>query len=402
MSDSSTVRSATQQTEPTATPGAQKTSPHLIPGFDRARFPLVALGLFALLAALWGGLIRQGWGFPPIAPVLTDIHGPLMVSGFLGTLISLERAAALRVRWAYTGAVSTALGTLVLVTGLSPVGGALLMTLGSTGMIAIFVAIVRRQPALFTFTMALGAVMWFLGNLIWLVGLPIFRVVLWWSGFLILTIVGERLELSRLLRLSRSSERLYGLAVAVFSLGAVLDSVEGIGFPERGTTYGLRIAGAGLVALALWLWRHDIARRTVHQSGLTRFIAVCLLAGYFWLAVGGILRLVHPDVTSSYLYDATLHSVFLGFVMSMIFGHAPIILPAVLGRAMAYQPGFYAHLILLHLSLALRIIGDLGAGLNFWQWGGLLNVVAVLLFLFATARAIRMGAATPVRSRSYP
>lgn len=347
--------------------------------------------MFALLAAMWGGLLRLGWQFPPLAPALTSIHGPLIISGFLGTLISMERAVALRVRWAYAAPVCSALGALVLITGVSPLGGAALATLGSIGTIAIYVVIVRAQPALFTYTMALGAGMWFVGNLLWLAGLPVYRVALWWTGFLVLTIVGERLELSRLLRLSRLSERVYLLAVAISIAGAVIDAVEGLAFPDEGTTFGVRVAGAGLLALALWLARYDLARRTVRQSGLTRFIAVCLLSGYFWLAVSGLLRLVSPDVTSTLMRDAILHAVFLGFVMSMIFGHAPIILPAVLGRAMPYRPTFYAHLVLLHLSLALRVVADLGGDLSARQWGGLLNVIAVLLFLFATARAIRSG-----------
>ncbi|HEX9076645.1 MAG TPA: hypothetical protein VF932_12745, partial [Anaerolineae bacterium] len=317
-----------------------------------ARLPMLALGLLALLAAMWGGLLRLGWQFPPLAPVLTGVHGPLMVSGFLGTLISLERAVALRARWAYAAPFFSALGALVLITGIAPTAGALLTTLGSLGMVAIFLVIVRKQPALFTYTMALAAVMWVIGDLIWLAGLPIFRVVLWWSGFLVLTIVGERLELSRLLRLSRFAEWLYVLAVGLFVIGGLVDAVEGIGFPEEGTTIGLRVAGAGFFALALWLWRYDIARRTVRQTGLTRFIAICLLSGYLWLGVGGLIRLLSPDVSSSNMYDAILHTVFLGFVMSMIFGHAPIIFPAVIGRAMPYGSAFYAHLILLHLSLA--------------------------------------------------
>src|SRR5512142_3166925 len=121
------------------------------------RFPVLALGIFALLAALWGGLLRLGWNFPPLAPVLTGIHGPLMVAGFLGTLISLERAVALRARWAFAAPVCSALGALVLITDLAPLAGAFLITLGSVGMLAIFGVIVRRQPALFTYTMALGA-----------------------------------------------------------------------------------------------------------------------------------------------------------------------------------------------------------------------------------------------------
>jgi hypothetical protein len=363
----------------------------------RTRAPLVALGIFALLAAMWGGLLRLGWNFPPLDPSLAGVHGPLMVSGFLGTLISMERAVALRARWPFAAPVLTALGGLVLITGISVAGGALLITLGSLGLVVIFAVIVRRQPALFTVTMALGAILWLIGNVVWLVGLPIFRVVLWWAGFLILTIVGERLELSRLLRLSRTSERLFFLAVAVLVIGMGIDAYEGIVLPAAGTAFGIRIAGIGMIALAGWLLRYDIARRTVRQQGLTRFIALCLLSGYLWLGLGGLLRLAAPGaVVSGPYYDAMLHTVFLGFVMSMIFGHAPIILPAVLGRAMSFQPTFYLHLVLLHLSLALRIVGDLGAGLTVRQWGGMLNVIAILAFLFATARALSAKTEQPV------
>lgn len=147
-----------------------------------------------------------------------------------------------------------------------------------------------------------------------------------------------------------------------------------------------------MLALAAWLLRFDITSRTVRQTGLTRFIAVCLLSGYFWLGTSGLLRLLSPDISSTNMYDATLHTVFLGFVMSMIFGHAPIIFPAVLGRPMTYHPIFYVHLVLLHLSLALRIMGDLGAGLSARQWGGMFNVIAVLLFLFTTGRSVLIAA----------
>jgi metal-sulfur cluster biosynthetic enzyme len=51
-------------------------------------------------------------------------------------------------------------------------------------------------------------------------------------------------------------------------------------------------------------------------------------------------------------YDATLHAFFLGFVFAMIFAHAPIIFPAVLGARMAYRPLFYAHVVLLQLTLS--------------------------------------------------
>ncbi len=53
------------------------------------RLPLLALSILALLAGLWAGLLRLGWSLPPIQPGLYVAHGPLMVCGFLGTLISL-------------------------------------------------------------------------------------------------------------------------------------------------------------------------------------------------------------------------------------------------------------------------------------------------------------------------
>ena len=370
----------------------------------RVRVPIVALGILALLAALWGALLRLGWNLPVVNSSLPSAHGPLMVSGFLGTLISMERAVALRARWAYSAPLLSALGALVLMSGVSPVAGAFLIVLGSLGMVAIFSAIVRRQPALFTYTMALGAVAWFIGNAIWLTGLPIFRLVQWWAAFLILTIVGERLELSRLMRLSRTTEMLYLFAIVLFTFGLVVDSIAGIFFPAAGSAVGLQITGVGMVALALWLLRYDIARRTVRQTGLTRFIAWCLLLGYVWLGIGGVLRVVSPYVSVTNMYDAMLHTIFLGFVMSMIFGHAPIILPAVLGRPMPYHRSFYAHLVLLHLSLAVRIAADLGAGraaFAAWQWAGVFNVIAVLLFLFATARAIRSASASKRATRTF-
>ena len=97
----------------------RKTNPRAGSDVVRARLPMLVLGILALLAAMWGGLIRLGWQFPPLAPVLTGVHGPLMVSDFLGTLISLERAVALRARWAYAAPFFSALGALVLITGIA-------------------------------------------------------------------------------------------------------------------------------------------------------------------------------------------------------------------------------------------------------------------------------------------
>lgn len=61
--------------------------------FHPERVPLLALGVLLLLAGLWTGLLRLGWELPLL--LFASYHGPLMVSGFSGTLIGLERAVAL-------------------------------------------------------------------------------------------------------------------------------------------------------------------------------------------------------------------------------------------------------------------------------------------------------------------
>ena len=61
----------------------------------RLRFPLLALGIGSLFCGVWAGLLRFGWSLPAGRANLIELHGPLMVFGFLGTVISLERAVAL-------------------------------------------------------------------------------------------------------------------------------------------------------------------------------------------------------------------------------------------------------------------------------------------------------------------
>ena len=343
------------------------------------RVPLMALALAGLLAGLYGGLLRIGWDLPLGPSALSMAHGPLMVCGFLGTLISLERAVALERAWAYAAPLATGLGGALLLVGVGGAAGPLLVTLGSVGLVAIFGAVLRVQAQPFAQVMALGALAWLVGNAVWLAGAPVFFAVPWWMGFLVLTIAGERLELSRML-LHRPR-----VETAFQGITAVL--VAGLGAASLVPDAGMRLIGAALVALAAWLARYDVARHTVRQGGLTRYIGACLLAGYGWLAVGGGLALAYGSVAGGPLYDAVLHAIFVGFVFSMIFGHAPVIFPSVLGVPLAYRAFLYVHVALLHASLAARLAGDLGGWPGLRRWGGLLNAAAILLFLANTALA---------------
>jgi hypothetical protein len=120
-----------------------------------------------------------------------------------------------------------------------------------------------------------------------------------------------------------------------------------------------------------------------------RYIATCLLAGYVWLAVAGLLLFTSAALTPGVKYDAVLHSIFVGFVVSMIFGHAPIVFPAVLHHPLPYRRVLYLPMVILHVSVAMRLAGDLIEELGrFRAWGGLWNAVAIALFAATTAGSL--------------
>jgi len=240
----------------------------------------------------------------------------------------------------------------------------------------------RRQPTLFIATMSLGAIAWTMGNTLWLSGAAIFRVVDWWLAFLVLTIAGERLELNRVLRPTALVRALF--MIVILLIGAAL--IISILAPEL----GVRTLGVGLLLLTIWLVRYDVVRRTVRQrGGVTRYMAIRLLAGYGWLGVGAAIALASGVSTPGVVYDAMLHALFLGFVMSMVFAHAPVIFPAVLGRPLVYGSRFYAHVAVLHVSFVVRIVGDLVEDLGRWRaWGGLMNALALGLFVLNVGRSL--------------
>lgn len=356
---------------------------------------LVAAALLILLIGIWAGLLRLGWIWPAVPVMAIVYHGPLMVGGFLGTLIGLERAVALRRWWAYGSPLASAAGAVALLAGADVRWGQCLFLLASSLLVLAFIRVVGRQTAAFIIVMGLGAGAWLGGNIIWILQQVIPPAVTWWMAFLILTIVGERLELSRFLPRTPRRNSTFLAAVGLYLTGLVL----GIWLPGL----GMAVAGLGMTCLGIWLTIHDLARRTVRQRGITRFAAVCLLSGFFWLIAAGVLSVLlvallpiarHESwisITpgSGLAYDAILHAIFLGFAFAMIFGHAPIIFPAVLAIRMEYYPRFYAHLALLQLSVLIRITCDMSGSWSGRQAAGLANALAILLFLANTLAAMR-------------
>lgn len=348
------------------------------------RLPLLVLGMLALVAGTLAGLARLAVAVPAVAQAQAGGHGALMIAAFFGTVISLERAVALRRLWPYLGPACAGLGGLALLAAAPGWLGQTLFVVAGAVLVAASATVLRQQRALFTATLALAALCWLLGNLVWLAGVGMVAAVPLWAAFLVLTIAGERLELTRFLPPRPAANRLFVVLLVVITAAA--------GFGVAGEAGALRVFGAGLLGLAFWLLRYDIARKTVRQTGITRFVAVCLLAGYGWLAAGGALGLAGAYAAGHAWRDAALHAVFLGFVFSMVIGHAPIIFPAVMRVKIRYHPGFYLPLALLHLSLLARVAADLAGMWQVRQWSGIANAAALLVFVLTLLGSVVRGA----------
>lgn len=331
------------------------------------RLPLLFFGMLSLLGGVMAGLARLGWDVPGPAMQAAGVHGPLMIAAFFGTVISLERAVAAGRNWAYLAPLAAGASGIALLAGAPLLLGQILGSLGALGLIAASAVALRRQVAVFTIILTLAAGCWLVGNLLWLVTGEVSAAVAWWLLFLVLTIAGERLELTRFLPTPPLAQKLFLAIVGVLLLGAAA---------------GLdRIFAGGLIALALWLLRYDIARRNIATEGLTRFIAACLLSGYAWLAAAGLLGLAGAFAPGHEWRDAALHAIGLGFVFSMVFGHAPIIFPAVTRIRIPYHPTLYLPLALLHLTLALRVFGGLNNNFDLRHTAALFNGLVLLVFI---------------------
>ncbi len=341
---------------------------------------MLALGFVALVVGVGAGLARLGVGVPVLAASAAAQHGPLMIGGFFGVVIALERAVALREAWAYAAPLVAGIGALCVVAGAMALAPWLMLA-ASGVLLAATIVVARRQPAMFTLTLALGALAWVGGNAGWAAGAAVYEVVPLWLSFPILTIAGERLELSRLLPPSRLASWAFCAIVAVL----------GVALAAAAMPWGRRLFAVALLALAAWLFVNDIARRTVRGTTLTRYIALCLLSGYAWLGAGALIALVADLAPGSRGYDAALHAIALGFVFSMVFGHAPIIVPAVLRVKVPYRRTFYGPLALLHATLALRVAGDAFGDMSYARAGALGNALALAAFIVATAAAVVAG-----------
>lgn len=329
-------------------------------------FLVLPFVLLSLVVGILSGLFRLGWSIP-IGEVAGN-HGALMTGSFLGTLICLERIVVLKKKWLYVIPVISGISLIFFYLGEQKIAMSLL-TVGSMGLLYVYIDLIKRFGEYYFYVMMIGAIAWAVGNIIMIISPLYAQAAPWWIAFILLTVFGERLELSKFLPQTKLKRITMVISVSVFIIGIIL--------PFQAV--GKFVSGAGLILMALWLFKYDIARKAVKATGMHRFTGSLLLAGYFWLFVCGLLMIV--DFGSIYNYDAMLHAFFLGFTFSMIFAHAPIIFPGVAGLAIRpFHDSLFIWGISLQFSVAMRVIAGLTMASQYRTISGMLNAVIILLF----------------------
>ncbi|MBK7941653.1 MAG: hypothetical protein IPJ87_07230 [Flavobacteriales bacterium] len=345
--------------------------------------PLPLVGL-AMLAGVFGGMVRLGWGLPLTTPAAH--HGLLMTGGFLGTLIILERTVVLPSRWWRLFPLLSAMGTLLSLAGqLRP--ALIAMMVANLGLTGAYAGQMRHHRESHWYLFVAGALCGLLGNAVLWHGALVPAATPWWIAFILLTIVGERLELTRYLPVPRWAKLVLWVVLAAFLAGVLL--------PFHGA--GPKVLGVATVATALWLMRYDMARVGVRKAGFHRYVAAGLLVSYGWLLLhGGLLLLGEAHLL---FYDLYLHTFFLGFAFSMIWAHAPIILPSVLRSPhRPYHQLLWLFWALFQLTLLARILFAWMERLDLRRLFGVANGFAIVLMFAAMAVIMVMRARRSERS----
>ena len=172
--------------------------------FLRSAAAATGIAAVPLLAcAVLTGLARLGVVVPAFALTRAAWHGVLMIPVFFGTVISLERAVAMQRTAPYLAPAGTVVAGAALLAGAPVPLVQALLVIAAGILVAASIRLARRQRTLFLFVLAGAAVCSAVGNGVWLTVGDLSAAIPWWLSFLILTIAGERLELTRLLPVSR-------------------------------------------------------------------------------------------------------------------------------------------------------------------------------------------------------
>ena len=336
-----------------------------------------------MLSGLAGGLVRIGWPLLPehfVAPVA--LHSALMVCGFFGLGIALERAAALKqpIAFAAPALAATARARWRCSPGWRASSGCW----PRWRWWPVYAEVMRRAPELHTAVEAAGALAWAGGTLWWLLR-PFSVVVAWWAAFLVLTIFGERRELARFVPLSeKSPARLHRHGCRAGGCARRAGRAVARASDRRRPVVAVDVAVLRLAAAL----RPRLPAQ-VHRFGWALHTARSLRLGYTWLMLAGLWGVVNALRGMPLDSPGPLHMLLLGFVFDGVRPRAHHAAGAAAHADLAARPFAFVPVGLMTLGVTLRALGDaIGSG-GVRAGAGALQAAAILTFAFTMIRHLR-------------
>jgi len=291
-------------------------------------------------------------------PVL--YHGGLMVVGFLAALIALERYFGGGSWVAALASVCFSLGGVALLFAEIVVNRVLWAAGSVSFLVWALLTLYRFRTHFSTIFFTASATFLGVGVYFYIQSSPFTFYSYAWASFLTTFIAGERMDMLKISNAPKSAYLLAGASIPLAAAAVV--AVE-----------KLLMAAAFLIVL-LTAARRDVALRFVRKAGFSRYLGLGLSTAYSWLGLAVVLW-VYTNA-----FDTLMHVVFLGFTATMIFTHAPIILPAILRIHHFYSQHLYIPFAMLQASTALRLASGVAYQLDLWSLSGWITVTSVLTF----------------------
>lgn len=368
----------------------------------KARIALLIIAALSMLVSVCGAIVRsnlQGSWLALPSP-LPDMHGALMVFGFLGGAIGLERAVAWRAGssahpvWGFAVPLFAVFGTmsvgLTTAIGRAPLGRASLIpgtlwTIALLILCAVYVGVWTRQQSHAVIIQFLGAAVGAAGAALWACGLDADILSTWWLMFLVLTIIGERLELAH----AAFVGPLVRPALITATVATVLCLPVSLVWP----LVGYPLLALCFAALLVLMFAYDTARKTWRAGGVTGFMGISMLSAYAWGLVACCIWLFVPYGglgADGLWWDLAVHALALGFIMAMVVAHVCVIVPSIIRRAMPFHPVLWTPLCVFQLGLLLRALGTVRQEDHIWQLGDAITIVGMLTLMASVITMISL------------
>ncbi|WP_416867576.1 MAG: hypothetical protein ACMVP2_09850 [Imperialibacter sp.] len=333
----------------------------------KSKLPFFALALVGLLSGIWAGLIRIGFNLPAVD--LATLHGPLMVGGFVGTLIGVERSLlAGNGKWWLIPALSGA-AVIAWLLGFQQVAPYCLVAASALLVLLQAIHLLSSRLTWVSIVQLCGALCFAAGNIRLLFNPLMPAIIPFWMGFVLCFILATRLS-------ENSAKNMF--MGSVIKLGLILFIVS-LMIPFH--LGGYYLTGAGLILIASGMFYIEIQTDQGMAWSYKKYSFIAIMLGWFWLLTSGLGVMLWKE--HIYGYDATTHSFFVGFLFSMVFIHALAKASYLAGLGTPpFHPVLFVWLILLSGSLLLRVFAtDILLLTTVKKWSGLLNAISILGFL---------------------